>query len=390
VSGHYQPLVLGLMPITPKETKDADKVPKPAAIDFQNRQLHLFQTFLCNTTAERDNLSNVIDLWDNVPRYSVSRQAMTKKRIQGRFLEKHEAEFQYKGKTFVRTITPARVADLDGVDRDFFASANEELVEDALRKLAAEQHKGFFDKPNYRSGVVFTLHALREELKSRGHTRSYQQIILALNILSSSIIEIRALDDQGQEKAFTKSTYLPHLSAVSKGRLREDPSAKWLAQFHPLVTGSIDKVTYRQFNYDLMMNHTTQLARWLHKQLVLKYTFASLSNPFEMLYSTIKRDSGLLEHYARNRDAIDALEKAFTELKTNKNSKGTNGEESGNGYSRVGEGVVLADFKRKDITGPRNKLLDVSFTMIPSLEFIRDTKAGSKRLSDAQHHYIEN
>lgn len=348
------------MAITPKETKDAHKVPKPAQPEFENYQLNLFQNFLCNTDAERDHLSNAVDLWDNVPRYSVSRQAMSKVRITGRFLERHEAEFQYKGRTLKRTLTPARVQDLDGIDRDFYASANEELIEDALRKLATEQQIGYFDKPNYRSGVVFTLYALREELKKRGHTRSYQQIILALNILSGSIIEITTQDGTTGGEFTTRSPYLPHLAAVSRGRLREDPKAKWMVQFHPLVTGSIDKVTYRQFNYHLMMSHSTQLARWLHKQLALKYTFASLTTPFETRYSTIKRDSGLLEQYKRPRDAIEALEEAFTELKDH--------------------GVLLG-CARDDITGPRGKLLDVAFTLTPSLNFVRDTKAGSKRLT---------
>ena len=348
------------MAVIPKETKDAHKIPKPAQPQFENYQLSLFQQFLCNTQVERDHLSNAVDLWDNVPRYSVSRQAMTKARITGRFLEKHEAEFQYKGRPLKRILIPARVEDLDGVDRDFYASANEELVEDALRKLATEQQSGYFDKPNYRSGVVFTLYALREELKKRGHTRSYQQIILALNILSGSIIEITTQDVNAGGEFTTRSAYLPHLAAVSRGRLREDPKAKWMVQFHPLVTGSIDKVTYRQFNYHLMMSHNTQLARWLHKQLALKYTFASLATPFETRYSTIKRDSGLLEQYKRPRDAIEALEEAFTELKDH--------------------GVLLG-FTRDDITGPRGKLIDVAFTLTPSLDFVRDTKAGSKRLT---------
>jgi hypothetical protein len=82
--------------------------------------------------------------------------------------------------------------------------------------------------------------------------------------------------------------------------------------------------------------------------------------PFEMRHSTIKRDSGLLEGYARTRDAIEALDQAFTELKA---------------------ADVVVDFKRTDITGPRGKLLDVAFTLTPSFEFIRDTKAGSKRLN---------
>jgi hypothetical protein len=356
------------MPITPKETKDANKIPKPAPTHFENRQLNLFQNFLCNTTEQRNQLSNVIDLWDNVPRYSVSRRTMTKARINGRFLEKHTAEFQYKGRTFIRTISPARVDDLDGVERDYFASATEELIEDALRKLATDQQSGYFDQPNYRSGVVFTLYALREELKRRGHTRSYQEIVLALNILSGSIVEITVQDGEKGE-FFTRSAYLPHLAAVSRHRLKDDPKAKWVVQFHPLVTASMDKLTYRQFNYHLMMSHSTQLARWIHKQLVLKYTFASLFTPFDTRYSTIKRDSGLLEAYARPRDAIDALEEAFQELKTN---------------------GVLLQCERKDIAGKRGKLLDVTFILTPTVDFVRDAKAGSKRLTLAQENVAQS
>jgi hypothetical protein len=348
------------MAVLPKETKDAHKVRRPDRAEFENRQLNLFQEFLCNTKAERDHLSNAIDLWDNVPRYSVSRKAMDGARIDGLFLKKHQAEFHYKQRTFTRTITPALVQDLDGVDRYYYASANEELIEDALRKIATDQQSGYFDKPNYRSGVVFTLYVLRQELKRRGHTRSYQEIVLGLNIMSGSIVEIAEHDEQGSEQVLIRSAYLPVLAAVSRGRLREDPKAKWMVQFHPLVTGSIDQVTYRQFNYHLMMSHSTQLARWLHKQLVLKYTFASLTAPFEIRFSTVKRDSGLLENYARSRAAIDALHQALTELQ---------------------EHGLLFGFTRQNVTGPRGKLLDAVFTLTPSMDFIRDTKAGSKRLA---------
>ena len=130
---------------------------------------------------------------------------------------------------------------------------------------------------------------MREELSKRGHTRSYREVDLALNILSKSIIDVRAAGDKGELLAI--SPYLPSLAAVSKSRLKDDPKAKWAVQFHPFVTGSIDQVTYRQFNYHLMMSRSTQLARWLHKQLVLKYTFAELSKPFDMRY---KRAAQLL------------------------------------------------------------------------------------------------
>ena len=35
--------------VTPKETKDAHKIPKPAPPEFENQLLNLFQKFLCNT-----------------------------------------------------------------------------------------------------------------------------------------------------------------------------------------------------------------------------------------------------------------------------------------------------------------------------------------------------
>ena len=348
----------------PVETKDAGAFSKPARPEFDNRQLTLFQNFLCNTEQERDQLSNAIDLWDSVPRYSISRQAMTKARITERFLPRHETRFQHRGNAYTCIISPARVRDIDGTERDYYPSATEELVEDALRKLASDQEAGYFDKPNFRSGVVFTLYALREELKKRSHSRSYQEIVLALNVLSGSIIEIYAEHPEKGE-AMSRAAYLPSLVAVSRSRIRDDPKAKWAVQFHPFVTGGIDKVTYRQFNYHLMMSHSTQLARWLHKQLVLKYTFASIAAPFEMRYSTVKRDSGLLDGYTRPRDALASLGESLKELQ---------------------ERGVLLTFNRKNLTGPRGRIEDAVFTLTPSTDFVRDTKAGSRRLSLA----IEN
>jgi hypothetical protein len=58
--------------------------------------------------------------------------------------------------------------------------------------------------------------------------------------------------------------------------------------------------------------------------------------------------------------AIHKVEQAFAELK-NAN--------------------VIGYFERKNISGPRRKLLDVIFTLLPSGNFIRDTRASSKRLN---------
>ena len=331
----------------------------PGKNDFQNAQLDLFQSFLCNTDLERDQLSNTFDLWDSVPRYSISRQAMIKMRTEKGFLDLLKRDFHYKGMKLKAIIQPARIEEPNGTAQDYYPSASEELIEDALRKLAADQNHGYFDKSNYRSGVVFSLHMLRQELKKRSHARSYQQIILSLNILSGSVIELRA-DDGNNADAFTRSPYFPSLTAISRQRLRDDPHAKWVVQFHPLVTQGIDALTYRQFNYHQMMSHTTQLARWLHKQMSLKFTFASYSTYFEIRYSTIKRDSALLEGYRQQRQAVAALDAAFAELKAAR---------------------VLLGVHKNVQRGERGKMKDVIYTLTSSREFIHAMKAANKRQS---------
>jgi hypothetical protein len=147
---------------------------------------------------------------------------------------------------------------------------------------------------------------------------------------------------------------------VSRTKLADDPQAKWIVQFHPLVTQSIDALTYRQFNYAQMMSHSIQLARWLHKQLSLKFTFASPLTSFEIRFSTVKRDSALLEGYKQRRQAVVALDAAFEELK---------------------KGKVLADVKKSEVRGQRSKLEEVVYTLTASRDFIKQMKAANKRQS---------
>jgi len=338
-------------------TKEYPVIP-PNEADFDGNQLDLFRSFLCNTNDERERLSNTFDLWDSVPRYAVSRQQMDKIRKEKGFLSLQHIVFQYRQRPLEVRIQAARIYDeKTKTETDYYPSANEELIEDALRKIAAEQRNAFFDKPNFRSGVIFSLHMLREELKRRGHARSYQQIVLSLNILASSIIEIREMDGKDGE-GFTKNAYFSGLAAVSKHKISEDPSAKWIVQFHPLVTQAIDTLTYRQFNYAQMMSHQSQMARWLHKQLSLKFTFASLTTPFEIRYSTIKRDSALLEGYILERKAIAALDSAFEELITAK---------------------ILNHYNKNPVLAVRGKIQDVIYTLYPHPDFCREMKAANKR-----------
>ena len=329
---------------------------------FKNQQIDLFRNFLVNTDQERDSLSNAIDLWDSVPRYSISRPKQAEMRVAGGFLPIANLEFQYKGQPYTAQIRPARIETKDKngnrTTLEIYPSRREELIEHALRKLATEQQSGFFDGgKDSRSGVTFTLHQLRTELESRGHSMRYEELMESLDVMNLANIRLIDNSQNNEDPSFISQPYLPALAKVTKAGRTADPQAKWLVQFHSALSASMAQITYRQYNYHRLMKCQSQLARWLISQLVLKYTFAAPGNTFKMLYSTIKRDSGLLNNYSRPRASMDALDDSFEDLKR--------------------EGVLM-NVKKETRTGVRGKIEDVEYTLAATVKFGAEQKAANK------------
>ena len=156
---------------------------RPVPSDFDNPFMGYFQKFLFNTEEERQRLSNAIDFWDSIPRYSVTRRQQNILRDEKTgTLPKHVLTFCYKGETFRVEISPAKldvvndggvtVVDGNSVRTiDYYPANREELVDEALRKIASKKSYGFMrdGKPHEISGVVFTLYELMVELSETGH-----------------------------------------------------------------------------------------------------------------------------------------------------------------------------------------------------------------------------
>src|SRR4051794_6044141 len=165
----------------------------PSKQAFNGMQLGLFQDFLCNSPDQRENYSNTIELWDGIPKYYVSRQQMKQQRSSEGHLPTISREFRHGDRRFKIEIKPARITQKDNKTVEFYPSAREELVEDALRKIAAEQSQGFLDQE--QCGVVFSLYQLRRELSDRGHPMPYPQVVEALDIMANCSIKVTSLDD---------------------------------------------------------------------------------------------------------------------------------------------------------------------------------------------------
>lgn len=333
-----------------------------SAISPKNIQYDLFTEFF-GTPAD---LSNTMELWDAIPKYTVSIRAQNTLRNAENRLPVHECRFSYASrKTGQRiehacrvTIQPAAIKTEKGYV-DFYPSVDEELVEEVIRKIFAEKNCGIHDPNNAESWVKFSAQMIRKELKLRNKTRSLTEIKNSIDILSK--VNISLYLDNTDNPVYSASI-LSDVTRVTRQDYLEDSSVTWIARLPALVSKSVNELSYRQINYGVLMSLCSQLARWIHRRLTLNYINASIMDSYEVLLSTIQRDSGLLNS-TRNALNIKALENALNELRDSK---------------------TLQSWESIDVRRQGNKILDIKYRLCAHVDFIKDVKAANARLKQSR------
>ena len=314
-------------------------------------QLTLFQTFLPDEDPE-DKYSNTIELYDALPKYFSNAKIMDMMRENGKYLPTLERVFRYRNEFYKIHIRPARIQDRSGKHKEYYPTSREELVEEGLRKIACDQMNGVY--LDNQAGVQFTLYELKQELKSRGHDINLPSLVDALRICSGVLLSIWR--DNG--KLLVESAIFPTLLLASKQDWLASPkTTRCYVQFHSLVTHCMSCLTYRQFDYDAHMRYTHRLSRWLHKRLAHNYTQAGFLHPYTIRLSTILRDSGTYQSPRAHNNARQ-VDEALTELK---------------------EEQILLSIQKDTVRGQRNSLVDITYTLLPTIEFIDEVKKANRR-----------
>jgi hypothetical protein len=335
----------------------------------QPNQLTLFQTFFPD---DADNYSNTIDLYDAVPKYFASHQRMAQHRKAGVFLSSLQRRFKHNDAWYDLIIKPARIIDKNGNEKEYYPTSREEIVEEALKKIACDRAKGVF--LNDTAGVQFTLYELDKELRNQGHAIRWPDLIMALKICRSAGIEITG----AKGKAVVDSPIFPFLLLRTREEWRENPREVFCyVQFNPLVTYSIHKMTYRQFDYVTFMKLTKPLSRYLFKRLSHNYKQASFTDPYHILHSTLVRDSALI-NTKRIQDQIRNVRETLDELSGNPPKRGKR-------KGQDGSVRVLTHYERVENKGPRNKIEDVSYILFPHPDFIAEMKRANRRANEIKH-----
>ena len=317
----------------------------------QPQQLVLFQTFLPEDDPD-EKFSNTIEFYDAIPKYFSNPRLMESMRKDGIYLPTLERVFQHRHETYTVQIRPARVRGRTGAEKEYYPSPREELVEEALRKLACDKMNGVY--LDNLAGVQFTLYELKHELKSRGHDIDLPRLIEALKICNGVNMTVSHSDG----KVVLQSSIFPVLLLGSKKDWLQHPKeTRCYIQFHPFITQCISQLTYRQFDYGSYMSYTYRLSRWLHKRLAHNYTQAGMLQPYTIRMSTILRDSGTHQS-ARPANNVRTVDEALEEL-----------------HNRH---ILLSTTKEVN-RGARNSLSDVKYTLLPTIEFIDEVKKANIR-----------
>jgi hypothetical protein len=307
--------------------------------------VQLVLEFFISDEEEDHKYSQSIELYDSIPKYVWGKV----QRSPEGFLPTLRRAFTHRKVEYEVEISPARIVLKNGKEREYYPGVREELVEDALRKIATEGRLRRTE--NGGCGVDFSLYELKKELARTGHTYSLTQIKESLTICKRANIVLYIKGNGNKIEA--DRTLFSDLVFAEKDDWKKGKRA--YVEFNPLVTKSIKQKTFRQINYERSMQITSSLARWLHKRMSHNYKQAqSFSNYYTINLTTIVRDSGI--SHKRLGDSRKAVVQAMDELKTHD---------------------VLYQYTEDSVKGGR-QLLDVKFTLTPTLVFSREMKRANK------------
>jgi hypothetical protein len=332
-------------------------------------QLDLF-SFANLFESKKEKYSGTVDLYDVMPKYY--HDDIEKIRTEKGLLEPITREFVYKKQKMFLNISPAFVFDKNNKSKSFFPSQREEIIEDVLRKFATDPNRSeFLDD---RLSVKFTLYELWKELRVIKHPYDYKEIKESLNILSKTNLEIKTENS----KIIFSSNMFETFSRVDinadsdrggefgRPEELEEYSKKiiYFVRFNSLVSDSIKNKTWKIINYDQCMSYKRIISRWLHKRISHMFVTKNIERPYNILLSTVIRDSGMTE-YKQISDSIIQVKRCIDEM------------------------VDIGSIERYDIekiysAEKRNRIEDVKFLLWISPSFYEDAQLSFLAVKDRE------
>lgn len=323
------------------------------------QQLDLF-SFSNLFENKKEKYSNTVDLYDTMPKYFHG--DVEKIRKDGKYIDIISRDFVFKKQQMIINIYPARILQKNKESKDFLPSQREEIIEDVLRKFATDPNRNeFLDD---RLSVKFSLYDLWKELRAIKHPYDYCEIKESLEILSKTNIEVKTINGRATFASNMFETFgvvndndnIIDFEDNIDDHQNDDYSKKiiYFVRFNSLVSESIKNKTWKILNYEQCMKYKKVISRWLHKRISHMFLTNDIKLPFNILLSTIIRDSGMTE-YGRITNSIIQVQKCLAEM------------------IEVGS-IDRYDTEKLYSKERKNKIVDVKFFIFVSSSFYEDMR----------------
>lgn len=320
------------------------------------RQLQLFSAVTFGNQPP-DDYSNVIDLYDMLPRYLHNRKVSDDLNVE-RLIRK----VRHRGAEYVMEVTPA-LLERDGEAKLIFPGQREEVVEHALRKLAING-MGFVH--GSQVSVQFRLNDLSRELEKRGHTHSWPELKEAIEVCHNARLKVSSADG----RRVASGTIFPVVIYANPNS--NDPTEQFYSvRFYPMVTHAVLHLGYRRFDYTTHLSIRNYLARYLHQRLAAMWIQASDKFPYSFgLLSMLSQTARGVSPDMRSN--IRAMKMALDVL--------------------IEKKVIREYEEERERKG--NRVLDIKYNLYPHEDFVNEMKGHNvhARLlrSDAQVRGLES
>ena len=334
--------------------------------DGNTEQMDIFRTLL-SPDNDTSTLSNLLDIWDQIPKYHVTQAEQKNIRAKGN-ITTVESQVVLSDDKYDIEIKPALIK-IDNKTEIYFPSETEEIIESILRKMLLDQNLGIHKNNPQTTWVKFSIRMIQSELKKIGKSRSHVEIRRSLEILSSSIYVIK----RNGKKIHSGGIFSDWIDKQNEDLPADDVDALSAIQFSNMVSKAITTLDFRQYDYLTTSKLKNPVARWLMKRMSIYFKSAGFNvkkgghNAFKIDYSTIVAESLLLDSIQNEKNKKKKIRQAIDEL--------------------IDSDILIGKDQSDDeveiirYAADKRTIIDITFQLFATNEFAQKMKAANKRKS---------
>jgi DNA-directed RNA polymerase specialized sigma subunit len=294
-----------------RDSKKMSKIPQ----DGKTKQMDIFRTLL-SPDNDISTLSNLIDLWDQIPKYhtAVKLQAEWRKAGEVKIVS---SQVELNNDVFDVTISPALLKGVGDEKKNadpYFPSETEEIIEGILRKFLLDQNLGIHLNQPQSTWVKFSIRMIRTELKRLGKSRSNAEIRKSLEILTKSILTVK----RNGRRIHTGPILSNWIDKPNEALSADHEDALSAVEFSNMVSKALSALEFRQYDYLTTSKLKNQVARWLMRRISINFRNAGFHRlkpiGHKVKLTEIVSESLLLDHIKNSKDQRRKVRQAIQEL----------------------------------------------------------------------------